>query len=46
MLILEHDDGSGWVKVRNSQGHEGLVPASYVGETQDGAAGGSSDSGM
>lgn len=32
--MLEHDDGSGWVKVRDGQ-DDGLVPASYLahGET-------------
>ena len=28
--VLEEDDGSGWVKVANSSGGKGLVPASYV----------------
>lgn len=28
--VLEEDDGSGWVKVANSSGKKGLVPASYV----------------
>ena len=28
--ILEEDDGSGWVKVANTSGGKGLVPASYV----------------
>ncbi|KIY68332.1 hypothetical protein CYLTODRAFT_421746 [Cylindrobasidium torrendii FP15055 ss-10] len=28
--VLEPDDGSGWVKVRNAQGRDGLVPASYL----------------
>lgn len=29
MQILEEDDGSGWIKVADSNG-KGLVPASYV----------------
>ncbi|EJC97857.1 uncharacterized protein FOMMEDRAFT_114603 [Fomitiporia mediterranea MF3/22] len=28
--VLEDDDGSGWVKVADSKGGKGLVPASYV----------------
>ncbi|KAG8702398.1 hypothetical protein FRC09_004760 [Ceratobasidium sp. 395] len=28
--VVEPDDGSGWVKVRNEQGAEGLIPASYT----------------
>ncbi|KEP47268.1 putative Bzz1-Myo3/5p-Bee1p-Vrp1p actin assembly complex component-like protein [Rhizoctonia solani 123E] len=28
--VVEPDDGSGWVKVTNEQGVEGLVPATYV----------------
>lgn len=28
--VLEEDDGSGWIKVANSLGGKGLVPASYV----------------
>ncbi len=28
--ILDHDDGSGWVKVLTAQQGEGLVPAEYV----------------
>lgn len=28
--VLEPDDGSGWVKVGDFQGHDGLVPASYI----------------
>ena len=28
--VLEEDDGSGWIKVANSTGGKGLVPASYV----------------
>ncbi|KAK7469363.1 Protein BZZ1 [Stygiomarasmius scandens] len=29
--VLEPDDGSGWVKVTNTRGAGGLVPASYLG---------------
>ncbi|CAE6398076.1 unnamed protein product [Rhizoctonia solani] len=28
--VVEPDDGSGWVKVVNEQGVEGLVPATYI----------------
>ncbi|TFK52285.1 hypothetical protein OE88DRAFT_1734304 [Heliocybe sulcata] len=28
--VLEHDDGSGWVKVADDAGGKGLVPASYI----------------
>jgi formin-binding protein 1 len=28
--VLEHDDGSGWVKVLDHEGEDGLVPASYL----------------
>ncbi|CAE6452727.1 unnamed protein product [Rhizoctonia solani] len=28
--VVEPDDGSGWVKVSNEQGVEGLVPATYI----------------
>lgn len=28
--VLEPDDGSGWVKVADGQGGDGLVPASYL----------------
>jgi hypothetical protein len=28
--VVEPDDGSGWVKVANHRGREGLVPASYL----------------
>jgi hypothetical protein len=28
--VVEPDDGSGWVKVANNRGREGLVPASYL----------------
>ncbi|KAL9108522.1 MAG: hypothetical protein Q9227_006737 [Pyrenula ochraceoflavens] len=30
IIIVEPDDGSGWMKVRTTAGAEGLVPASYV----------------
>ncbi|GJJ13445.1 hypothetical protein Clacol_007699 [Clathrus columnatus] len=40
--LLEVDDGSGWIKVANSQGHKGLIPASYI-ELSEGR---SVDSGM
>jgi len=32
MKVLEEDDGSGWVKVQDSEGMTGLIPASYLGE--------------
>jgi hypothetical protein len=28
--VLEEDDGSGWVKVADSEGENGLVPATYL----------------
>jgi formin-binding protein 1 len=28
--LLEPDDGSGWVKIVNELGQDGLVPASYI----------------
>jgi hypothetical protein len=28
--VIEEDDGSGWVKVVDEDGDQGLVPASYV----------------
>jgi formin-binding protein 1 len=28
--IVEEDDGTGWVKVKNAKGQKGLVPATYV----------------
>ena len=28
--MMEPDDGSGWVKVADDQGRDGLVPASYL----------------
>ncbi len=27
---MEPDDGSGWVKVADTRGNDGLVPASYL----------------
>jgi len=36
VTVLEEDDGSGWVKVANSSGGKGLVPASYVEEVGSG----------
>lgn len=30
VVVVEQDDGSGWINVRKSDGSEGLVPASYV----------------
>jgi len=27
---MEVDDGSGWIKVSNSEGNKGLIPASYI----------------
>lgn len=29
-MVVEEDDGSGWVKVVNVQGSAGLVPATYL----------------
>ncbi len=37
MRVLEPDDGSGWVKVSDYQGHDGLVPASDL-EYEDAVA--------
>lgn len=34
LVVIEPDDGSGWVMVKNSGGVEGLVPASYTEEVQ------------
>lgn len=34
LVIVDPDDGSGWIMVRNSSGQEGLVPASYTEEVQ------------
>jgi uncharacterized protein YgiM (DUF1202 family) len=31
--VIEEDDGSGWVKVADSQGRKGLIPASYVSDS-------------
>ncbi|PPQ65151.1 hypothetical protein CVT24_011046 [Panaeolus cyanescens] len=33
--VLEHDDGSGWVKVMDEEGDSGLVPASYIAILND-----------
>ncbi|KDQ20989.1 hypothetical protein BOTBODRAFT_27000 [Botryobasidium botryosum FD-172 SS1] len=30
VLLLEEDDGSGWVKIADSKGGKGLVPATYI----------------
>ncbi|KAG5354938.1 Protein BZZ1 [Yarrowia sp. B02] len=30
VIVLEADDGSGWIRVRKNDGTDGLVPASYV----------------
>ncbi|TFK23395.1 hypothetical protein FA15DRAFT_670509 [Coprinopsis marcescibilis] len=32
--MVEPDDGSGWVKVSNSKGRSGLVPATYIEEAE------------
>lgn len=32
LTVVDPDDGSGWVMVRNSSGQEGLVPATYTEE--------------
>lgn len=34
MKVVEADDGSGWIMVKNGGGEEGLVPASYTEEIQ------------
>lgn len=34
--LLEEDDGSGWVKIADSKGGKGLVPASYVNLSENG----------
>jgi len=36
--ILEEDDGSGWIKVADTSGGSGLVPASYIELVIDGLA--------
>lgn len=33
--VLEDDDGSGWVKVADSNGGRGLIPASYIEAIDD-----------
>jgi len=33
--VIEEDDGSGWIKVINTRGKSGLVPASYVQLKED-----------
>ncbi|KAG0188036.1 hypothetical protein DFQ28_005464 [Apophysomyces sp. BC1034] len=30
LILIESDDGSGWIKARNHSGHTGLVPANYL----------------
>lgn len=35
VLIIEEDDGSGWVKVANMSGAKGLVPATYLSASAD-----------
>ncbi|KAG2065715.1 hypothetical protein BDR04DRAFT_1108021 [Suillus decipiens] len=35
--VLEEDDGSGWVKVANSDGKKGLVPATYLEDAGGGS---------
>jgi len=34
--VLEEDDGSGWVKVVDPDGNEGLVPATYLDDASGG----------
>ncbi|OJA09334.1 hypothetical protein AZE42_05467 [Rhizopogon vesiculosus] len=34
--VLEEDDGSGWVKVVDPDGNEGLVPATYLDDASEG----------
>jgi hypothetical protein len=34
--VLEEDDGSGWVKVTDSDSNQGLVPASYLDDASGG----------
>ena len=36
--VVEDDDGSGWVKVADSKGGKGLVPASYIEIVEEGSA--------
>lgn len=33
--VLEPDDGSGWVKVQDPEGNDGLVPASYIEHAEE-----------
>ena len=33
--VLEPDDGSGWVKVCDTRGNDGLVPATYLGHGEE-----------
>jgi len=33
--VLEEDDGSGWVKVADSGGTQGLVPATYLDNARE-----------
>lgn len=35
--VLEPDDGSGWVKVSDTRGNDGLVPATYLAYGDDSA---------
>ena len=35
VLVIEEDDGSGWVKVANMSGARGLVPATYLSASAD-----------
>ncbi|SJL07594.1 related to BZZ1-Myo3/5p-Bee1p-Vrp1p actin assembly complex component [Armillaria ostoyae] len=35
--VLEPDDGSGWVKVSDTRGNDGLVPATYLAYGEDSA---------
>ncbi|KAF8588584.1 hypothetical protein K439DRAFT_1613424 [Ramaria rubella] len=39
VTLLEVDDGSGWIKIADSRGGKGLVPASYVELSEEGDAG-------
>lgn len=43
MELLEEDDGSGWVKIADSEGGKGLVPASYVELSEGGTEGGDTE---
>jgi hypothetical protein len=38
VLVVEEDDGSGWVKVANMSGARGLVPATYLSASADAPA--------